>query len=68
MARYYVNKNQQANGDHEVHQEGCSFLPDVSNRESLGEHSSCDTAVAQAKRTYPTANGCFYCSRECHTS
>lgn len=25
--RYYVNKNSQSNGDHEVHTRSCSFLP-----------------------------------------
>ncbi len=27
MANYYVNKNAQANGDHEVHKSGCSWIP-----------------------------------------
>lgn len=27
MARYYVNNNAQANGDHEVHELGCTFMP-----------------------------------------
>ena len=36
MARYYVNKNGQPNGDHEVHTTGCSRLPDAVNRIYLG--------------------------------
>lgn len=68
MARYYVNKNAQSNGDHEVHKQGCSFMPDESNREYLGDFPSCHGAVAKAKQHYPKSNGCFYCSRECHTS
>ena len=27
MARYYVNDRAQPNGDHEVHKDGCSFMP-----------------------------------------
>ena len=27
MAYYYVNKNAQSNGDHEVHKSGCSWMP-----------------------------------------
>jgi len=28
---YYVNTNAQANGDHEVHKEGCTKMPLISN-------------------------------------
>lgn len=68
MARYYVNKNAQANGDHEVHKDGCSWMPEPQNREYLGDFPSCHGAVIEAKKKYPRANGCFHCSRECHTS
>ncbi len=68
MARYYVNKNRQSNGDHEVHRLGCSFMPAEANREYLGDFSSCTDAVREAKRTYPQSNGCYYCSNECHKS
>lgn len=67
MAKYYVNDNAQANGDHEVHKEGCSWMPDASNRTYLGEHSSCHTAVLEARRHYHQVNGCYYCSNACHT-
>ncbi|MEX2251089.1 MAG: hypothetical protein WD895_03345 [Acidimicrobiia bacterium] len=66
--RYYVNKNAQANGDHEVHELTCSFVPDEENRIFVGDHSTCPPAVAKAKDYYPKSNGCFYCSRPCHTS
>ncbi len=68
MARYYVNKNAQANGDHEVHVQGCTWMPDESNREYLGDFITCRSAVSEAKKTYSQSNGCFYCSRDCHTS
>lgn len=69
MARYCVNRNAQANGDHEVHNltTGCNFLPDIANQKSLGEHSSCQSAVREAKQTYPQSNGCYYCCNACHT-
>jgi hypothetical protein len=67
MASYYVNKNAQPNGDPEVHVSGCSFMPDANNRLYLGEHSSCHSAVRKAKENFRQVNGCFYCSRECHT-
>lgn len=68
MARYYVNKNAQPNGDHEVHTASCSFVPDPENRIYLGEFSSCYGAVREAKKLYPKSDGCFYCCKECHTS
>jgi hypothetical protein len=68
MATYYVNKQAQANGDHEVHKSDCSFLPTESNRLYLGSFTNCRDAVREAKKTYPQSNGCYYCSKECHTT
>lgn len=67
-SKYYVNKNTQANGDHEVHKEGCDYLPKVKNRIYLGEFINCEDAVEEAKEHYSQVNGCYYCSEECHTS
>lgn len=66
--RYYVNTKTDDQGDHEVHNSTCKKLPLSSNRIDLGDHSSCRPAVIAAKRHYDTANGCFWCSRPCHTS
>lgn len=68
MALYYVNKNAQPNGDHEVHTAECSFLPSEDNRIYLGVFSDCYGAVREAKKYFPRSNGCYYCSSACHTS
>ncbi len=31
MGSYYVNKNAQTNGDHEVHKNPCSYMPETVN-------------------------------------
>lgn len=67
MPRYCVNKNAQNNGDHEVHKEGCQWWPAPNHVLDLGIHTSCTTAVAKAKQTYPQSNGCAYCSPACNT-
>jgi hypothetical protein len=67
MAHYYVNKNAQSNGDHEVHKEGCSYMPEDHNRKYLGNYDNCRDAVRKAKESYTQVNGCYYCSLECHT-
>lgn len=67
MAYYYVNKNAQSNGDHEVHVSGCSYMPGTDNRIYLGDYTSCVPAVAAAKQHYRQVNGCYYCCRPCHT-
>jgi hypothetical protein len=67
METYYVNQQAQANGDHEVHTSTCSWLPNESNRLYLGQFSSCHDAVAEARKHYSKVNGCYYCSRACHT-
>ena len=68
MALYFVNKNAQANGDHEVHISNCSWLPAAENLKSLGYHDNCASAVREAKKTYPQSNGCAYCCPTCHTT
>lgn len=68
MARYYVNKNAQENGDHEVHKDGCYWLVLVNDKLDLGHHSHCSTAVVEAKKTYEQSNGCARCSSDCHIS
>jgi hypothetical protein len=66
MAHYYVNNKTDDRGDHEVHKEGCSYMP--ADRKYLGSFTNCYDAVKEAKKTYPNSNGCYWCSRECHTS
>lgn len=68
MKKYYVNKKAQSNGDHEVHVKGCVYFPSDENAKYLGEFSSCDGAVKEAKKTYATADGCKTCCPDCHTS
>lgn len=65
---YYMNNNAQLNNDHEVHREGCSWMPAAHNRRYLGEYTSCYAAVAEAKRFHRDANGCAHCSPARHTS
>jgi len=65
MTDYYVNRNAQRNGDHEVHKDGCQYMP--ANNFYLGNYSNCRDAVKEAKKTYSQSNGCYTCCRECHT-
>ncbi len=67
MSRYYVNRNAQGNGDHEVHKDGCSHMPKPENRIYLGRFDNCRGAVREAKKRYQKSNGCYFCCRECHT-
>lgn len=68
MAKYYVNEQKQSNGDHEVHTSDCRYLPSEANRKYLGEFSNCKDAVKEAKKSYSQSNGCYTCSKDCHTS
>jgi len=65
--RYYVNTSPQKTGEHEVHTEQCSFLPSKENRIYLGNFDSCRKAIIEAKKHYSNVDGCFYCSKNCHT-
>jgi hypothetical protein len=68
MPKYYVNKQAQSNGDHEVHTSTCIYLPSAENRKYLGEFVTCHGAVREAKKHYSQVDGCYFCSRECHTT
>ena len=67
MAGYYVNPAEQANGDHEVHRSGCYWLTLIQHPIYLGLYERCEPAVREAKRLYAQVNGCYFCSRSCHT-
>ena len=69
MPRYYVNRNAQDNGDHEVHVvKDCPTPADEKNRLYLGDFDSCHDAVKEAKKHYSQSNGCKNCSLPCHTT
>lgn len=70
MPNYCVNAEAQDNGDHEVHEQGCTYWPSAYNVRALGYHLTCQSAVTAAKKAYPywKINGCYFCSRLCHTT
>jgi hypothetical protein len=66
MARYYVNRNTQADGDHEVHRFGCLHMPSPEDRLYLGDFESCVPAIKKAKAVFEHCDACYYCSTFCH--
>lgn len=67
MSYYYVNKNSQSTGEHEVHISGCPYMPFVSNQEYLGNFTDCKAAVEEAKKNhYSNSDGCAHCCAPCH--
>ena len=67
MPQFYVNKNAQSSGEHEVHTSICNYLPLPENRIFLGSFDNCASAVREAKKHFNNVDGCFYCCRPCHT-
>ena len=66
MPEYYVNKNAQSTGEHEVHKEGSYRMPDLQNRIFLGYFLYAIDAVREARRYFNNVDGCYYCSKEAH--
>lgn len=68
MAIYYVNTNRQSGSgyNHEVHKEGCLWMPSLSNRKLLGWFATDEEALAAAKREYYDADGCVHCCPSIH--
>jgi hypothetical protein len=67
MPNYYVNRNAQEGGEHEVHRDGCPTPANSENRLYLGNFTSCNAAVVEARKHYDNVDGCKNCSLECHT-
>lgn len=64
MNQYCVN-NTSDKGVHEVHEKGCPRWPMSSI--NLGYHYDCRSAIVRARKYFSPVDGCFTCSRECHT-
>lgn len=64
MKHYYININALPTGIHEIHTEGCTYLP--TERTYLGTFEKCDEAVEKAKTVYEQVNGCSKCLPSCH--
>jgi len=67
MHYFYVNKEAQKNGEHEVHKDNCSHLPEPRNREYLGYFSDCLDGIIKARRKYDIVDGCKFCIPDCHS-
>lgn len=67
LMKFYVNKNEQPTGEHEVHRFDCAWLPDVENRIYLGDFSTSQAAVKEARNYYSCVDGCIHCCPESHT-
>lgn len=70
LKTYYLNLNQQENGDYEVHKESCNWISSSRNLEKLGAFTNCEEALRDAKRKHPYKNidGCKYCNPACHNT
>ena len=68
MKHYYFSNTADLRGEHEIHTEGCAFIPPSSNRSYIGYYFDCSNAIRDARIQYPykSFNGCYYCCRECH--
>jgi len=67
MFYFYLNKNAQPSGEHEIHKDKCSYLPHPFNREYLGYLSNFSQAKEAAKKLgYKNVDGCAHCCPEGH--
>lgn len=65
MAKYYLNKNAQENGDMEIHAESCKYFPAEKNRILIGDYPNAEEAL---KAIREKIDGCVHCSKEAHSS
>ena len=67
MRSFYVNRQSQPSGEHEVHVPGCSWFPSEANARYLGRFASCTAALDEARKYYARVDGCAHCLPACHT-
>lgn len=66
MEQYFVQTDVRKDDYYEVHRSDCTWLPKESLRKSLGEHSTCITALVEAEKLgFKPAEGCDHCSTQC---
>lgn len=61
MDHYYLNRQQQPTGEHEIHRYGCPYGAHPNNRIDLGWCTTEQEALIKARRYTPYADGCYYC-------
>ncbi|WNM19133.1 hypothetical protein [Flavobacterium capsici] len=61
MKLYYVNRNPNQIGNHELHLATCNHLPNIFNRVCLGDYKTPHEALHDAKKIYPSATVCNTC-------
>jgi hypothetical protein len=71
MNNYYLNKNAQSNGDHEIHKESCYYYYMYRggfNFEFFGAFATEFEAIRYARSKYPylKIDGCAYCCPSIH--
>ena len=63
MKYYRLNRNQDSNGNNQVHSDACVHYSLLTNFASIGLHSSYKSAMRTAKaRGFTNAGGCIMCS------
>lgn len=67
MPNYYINKNAQSSGEHEIHKSNCDHLPVVYNRIELGWFLSDAAAKEAAKKYFYNVDGCKFCCTSIHS-
>lgn len=63
---YYVHILPQAGGAHEVHLDGCWFMPLSYQLIHLGTFKNSVEALTEARRIYPEVGQCQYCCGASH--
>jgi hypothetical protein len=68
LIHYVVNKISTGNPyyNHEVHTDGCQWMPLPENRVDLGYFNSCSEALTEARKYYSNVDGCATCCPSCH--
>ena len=65
--KYYVNRNSQSGGEHEIHTKGCSHPPLKKNRIPLKGTNLREWKREGKKKNISNMDGCGHCNKKYHT-
>ena len=68
MYSYFISKEKNGAGKHELHASVCYKLPDPGKRIYIGEFEDCVQAMRLAESMIRSMDGCPLCSPRCHSA
>jgi hypothetical protein len=61
MNKYYLENDENTNGEHEIHMISCNYKSKIDNLIFIGLFTECKYALLEAQEIFKRVNGCSFC-------